>query len=190
MLIIHLLLTSVILSSDAQSSGCSADLTVQARTRSVDVSNTGMLPPEVFQVTIRNRGTETVTLVEPGDGSEVGWRTPILTWQVELVGAVHASPPYVRCGNINVLRPQEVFDLKPGESHVLTHLVPAVRVTRSGTYKLRLRYENNPLLKWSGVPLAQHDPDAMQRVRQSTPCIAVSDQAVVTVTGIQTKRAK
>jgi hypothetical protein len=83
-----------------------------------------------------------------------------------------------------------VFDLKPGESHVFANWVPPVRVRLPGTYKLRLRYENNPLLEWGGLPLGEHDPAAMQRVRQSTPCVAVSNEVVVTVTGIKTKRPK
>src|SRR4051794_34616710 len=37
-------------------------------------------------LTLVNRGPYTLTLVEPGDGSTEGWRTPVLVW----------SPPPVR----------------------------------------------------------------------------------------------
>src|SRR4051812_31811566 len=36
-----------------------------------------------WEVTVVNRGKEAVKLVQPGDGSESGWRTPIIEWVVD-----------------------------------------------------------------------------------------------------------
>ena len=35
-----------------------------------------------FDATIINQGKKPVTLVLPGDGSESGWRTPVVGWSV------------------------------------------------------------------------------------------------------------
>src|SRR4051812_13120804 len=36
-----------------------------------------------WETSIVNRGKQTVTLVQPGDGSDCGWRTPIIEWVVD-----------------------------------------------------------------------------------------------------------
>src|SRR5262249_657707 len=58
-----------------------------------------------------NRPGREITLVKPGDGSDCGWRTPVITWTVEGV----KPRGVLRCGNVNPLRPNEVFTLKPGQ---------------------------------------------------------------------------
>jgi hypothetical protein len=64
-------------------------------------------------VTIVNRGDQEVMLVEPGDGSDCGWQTPLIEWSRR---RWFRGP---RCGNTNGLKPEEVFVLKPGESRQL-----------------------------------------------------------------------
>src|SRR5438067_2030418 len=94
-----------------------------------------------WEVSIINHGQQAVTLVQPGDGSDCGWRTPVIEWvingKVEGAGRLIEevskadspvrkpvlkpaclSPDFARsdrCGNINALKPDEVFVLKPGE---------------------------------------------------------------------------
>src|SRR4051794_28079257 len=36
-----------------------------------------------YEVTIVNRGKTSETLVQPGDGSDCGWRTPIVEWVID-----------------------------------------------------------------------------------------------------------
>ncbi len=89
-----------------------------------------------FQLTLTNRGETSVTLVQPGDGSECGWRTPHLKWE-------WASNPKTRgattgrCGNMNSLKEGEVFTLKPGESKVLKDWVHAMPPS-PGVYKVKV----------------------------------------------------
>jgi hypothetical protein len=151
------------------------------------------------EVTILNRGKHEVLLVQPGDGSDCGWRTPIIEWVVNgkvdgarqgsveektKVRTDRASPPapkplrpacleegagrVARCGNINALKADEVFVLKPGEQVRLNAWAcPSGLQTGSGTFKLAVRYFHIPDLKWRGLPLGQHDPMAMERIRKS-----------------------
>jgi hypothetical protein len=70
------------------------------------VIRTGQVPR--LAVTLINRGAGEVVLVEPGDGSDCGWRTPAIEW---------SSPqrwPAGRCRNVNALKVQEVFTLRRG----------------------------------------------------------------------------
>src|SRR5262245_12420346 len=55
-----------------------------------------------FVGTIVNGGSSPVVLVKAGDGSEEGWRTPILTWKaVTSSGAPGKARDVGRCGNMN-----------------------------------------------------------------------------------------
>ena len=63
-----------------------------------------------FSAVLVNEGREPVTVVLPGDGSTVGWRTPVVRWNP-------ATPAGGRrCGNINVLEPEEVVRSIPGRA--------------------------------------------------------------------------
>src|SRR5262245_43765851 len=66
-----------------------------------------------LSVTVVNHGGQEVILVEPGDGSDWGWRTPVIEWS----SSTWFRGP--RCGNVNALKPEDVFTLKPGESRRL-----------------------------------------------------------------------
>jgi len=164
-------------------STCSVELIVDPKVKTVDITNSGVLNTDHFDVRIRNAGLDTIELVEPGDGSGDGWRTPIMKWQVELVGGVYEAPKVLPCGNTNPLRSDEVFVLNPGDSHAFSTYVPGIWVTQAGTYRLRLEYENDPFLEWSGGSHGVQDPEAMRRVRRSTACMAVSNEIIVEVTG-------
>ena len=131
-----------------------------------------------FSVEVVNRSRHAITLVKPGDGSECGWRTPLVSWQVEGV----KPEKLVRCGNVNPLRPDEVFTLKPGQRATLGGWGGTPTLPGPGTYTVRVRYENRPDLKWRGIPLGKHDEGAMARVRASTRVAAVSNPVRIQVT--------
>jgi hypothetical protein len=131
-----------------------------------------------FTVTRVNQGPEEVALVEPGDGSTDGWRTPRIAWSY--------APPFersYRCGNINALRRGSVFRLKPGERRQVHeycgHTCPPLRW--SGTYQLALRYTNDPDMPWRGMPLGEHDTEEWERLKASTPLTVVSNTVEVVV---------
>jgi len=157
-----------------------ADSTIKLSIRSVAgnaVHRKRRWPPEWIEVTLQNTGRDTVTLVLPGDGSYLGWRTPLMDWEVRAPG----GPPLKRmpvavCGNINPLRAEEIFRLPPGAQRTFRAAVPMnYRYEKSHRYQFRLSYENRPRLVWGGMPLGSHDPEAMLLLQHSTQCKLVSN---------------
>jgi hypothetical protein len=131
---------------------------------------------------IRNDGNTPVTLVQPGDGSNCGWRTPIVGWSVLPADSTEshpANPPLCkggRCGNVNALKPDEIFTLQPGESRELSGWLGPLPIDADGAYRVHLYYTNDPDIKWSGLPLSPHDPAAMRRLKDSTPVQLISNE--------------
>jgi hypothetical protein len=125
-------------------------------------------------LTVINRGRQDVVLVEPGDGSEDGWRTPLIEW---------SSKPWsrIRCGNVNGLKPGEVFTLKPGESRQLNEWIGTPYLPFPGRYRVSVRYTNDPDLKWDGIPLTPHDTATLEKVHRSTKMSAVSNAVEIVV---------
>jgi hypothetical protein len=131
-----------------------------------------------WSVHLVNRGKHAVTLVQPGDGSMCGWRTPCIEW---LVAGEGKRGKDGRCGNINRLKAEEVFILKPGERIKLRGGIGQPSIHWAGTYKVSLRYSNIPDLKWQGVPLGKHDRAAMAQVQSSTRLIVESNVVEIKV---------
>jgi hypothetical protein len=141
-----------------------------------------------FTVTISYRGSNSVTLVEPGDGSECGWRTPVCGFSIIPENARTAkhpaspSPPRgERCGNINPFKLSEVFVLQPGQSRRVFASAGMPMFERPGRYRLVFYYQNIPDLKISGSPLGPHEKGALEGIRASTPCRLVSNEIVINV---------
>ena len=135
---------------------------------------------------ITNQSTRTVTLVTPGDGSAGAWRTPVVQWSILEAGSSTEHPtspnfePQMRsCGNVNPLRWDEVFSLAPGETKEINRSMPSFR--KPGSYRVRYLYANRPSIKWLGLPLGDHNPFAMWRVKNSTECTLISNEVLVTV---------
>jgi hypothetical protein len=129
----------------------------------------------LLEVSLVNHGSQGVVLVEPGDGSDCGWRTPVVEW---------SGKPWQqsgRCGNINPLQAEEVFSLRPGESRQLSGWVGEPYLSGPGRYRVSVRYTNRPDHKWRGIPLDDHDATAMSEVRRSTPVTAVSNTIEIVV---------
>lgn len=135
---------------------------------------------------IKNLGTDPVTLVAPGDGSIAGWRTPTLHWSFlpsdswDSHSAATALGINGRCGNINSLEPEEVFQLAPGEEKELASWLLFTDNVKPGNYRVRLYYNNIPDMEWEGLTMG-HDPKAMQRVKNSTPVSLLSNEVEVEV---------
>ena len=139
-----------------------------------------------IKVRINNVGSVPVTLVLPGDGSEVSWRTPTIRWELKPLDATDANsklPLHLgrRCGNINQLDPRVVFTLKPGESRELSQWVNLPYGMPPGKYRAVFHYSNVPDMKWQGVSLGKHDKAAMRLVKRSTPISLVSNEVIVEI---------
>ena len=129
----------------------------------------------VVEAVFINRGNEEVVLVEPGDGSRTGRRTPLIVWSNDPGSWVSM------CGNINDLQPEEVFTLKPGESHRVNEWVGKPLLRAPGRYRVAVRYTNRASQQWQGIPFKGHDPIAMQAVRNSTAVDMVSNTIEIVV---------
>lgn len=139
------------------------------------------------ELTLINLSSTPLVLVEPGDGSEIGWRTPILTWIIEpLDDVARASAARTEsrgrgCGNINPLRASEVFTLAPGARHAFGPWVSSPHPRGPGRWRVALRYQNQPSLEWGGLPLGEHDAEAMRRVRASSAVDVTSNSLEIVV---------
>ncbi len=125
--------------------------------------------------TLRNDGAADVVLVEPGDGSREGWRTPLIEWS-----GIPGWPSTGRCGNINSLKADEVFPLKVGETRRLRGWFSPI-LFLPGTYRIAVRYTNSPKMARRGLPLDEDDPGAREALRDSTPVTTVSNEVEVVV---------
>ncbi len=96
-------------------------------------------------LTLINDGPKPVKLVVPGDGSEAGWRTPVLSWVAKKNGKPVAERDGGRCGMMNPIKEDEVFTLAPGERKTIAEWVGRPNVD-PGTYEVELRYTNDPTL--------------------------------------------
>lgn len=142
-----------------------------------------MEQPKV-SIVIHNGGRKPVVLVRPGDGSDRNLRTPLVNWLVEPVPGEGDPTGIIRVvmpdGNINALRPDEVFTLAPGESETFRTYVWTT-FSKPGKYRVQYEYENRPSMEWGGIVLGEHDGGAMQRIRASTACKLTSNEVVFTV---------
>jgi hypothetical protein len=159
------------------------DLHISAKATSLTLGQ----QPQIT-ATITNKGKAPVTLVLPGDGSESGWRTPLVGFSSIKIDKEKPKHPATvplyrggRCGNVNALKSNEVFSLAPGKSQDLSGWIGSPRFTEPGTYSVVFYYSNDPELKWRGIPLGKHDPDAMKRVEKSHKCLLISNELNLTV---------
>lgn len=136
-----------------------------------------------FSVTITNRGSNSVTLVRPGDGSEYKMRTPFVGWSIlpaepkkqkhpELPPAPKSGPD---CLTMNPIELSDIFYLKPGESSRLGPWVGSPSFEKPGRFRLVFYYQNIPDFGFLG------DDKVRQRIRGSTPCRLASEEIEVDV---------
>lgn len=144
--------------------------------------------PADLRISIRNLGTSDISLVMPGDGSECAWRTPIIGWSVLPVDSPKAHPdtlvmrPTGRCGNINPLTAGQIFTLKPGEHQPLGTWLSFPVDLQPGKYRVLFYYENRPALVPKGIPLGDHEQDALDAIAESDPVILQSQEVIIEVT--------
>ena len=117
------------------------------------------------RVFLQNNSNRTYHLVQPGDGSDVGWRTPSITWYVD---GNQQDVDFRDNPVINPLAPGELFDIAPGARVQLNSWVGGVELRDPGSHDVMLRYRNDPAMTWLGTTGdTPHDPRAMAKVRVS-----------------------
>jgi hypothetical protein len=163
--------------------------------------------PVRWKVALVNRDRHGVTLVRPGDGSDCGWRTPIIEWLVngQVDGAIDLGQVDRKPKTNATPTPAPKPDLKPAcltgnrrrvarcgninrlKASDVFDLAPGKQITFEdwlgppdlpvGTHRVAVRYFNIPDLKWKGLPLGQHDEKAMTRIR-SSPRVTLQSNTV------------
>jgi hypothetical protein len=130
-----------------------------------------------FAVTLTNKGRKPARLVVPGDGSEAGMRTPILTWIATAGGnPAEPAPPSGRCGLTNAIEAKEVFTLAPGASREMNEWLGEPYV-KPGTYDVKLRFRNDPKV------VRNASPDVTKLVAATDACDVTSNAIKVTIKG-------
>lgn len=134
------------------------------------------------KVYVTNHGKEGVTLVQPGDGSRSGRRTPFARWSV--IGEndpqqQNAAFIPLECSFIESLSLDEVFTLAPGETKEIRDR--SLWLHKPGKYRVKYHYENVPSASWKGELMGRHNLIAMWRVRQSTATKISSNEISLTV---------
>jgi hypothetical protein len=94
-------------------------------------------------LTLVNEGERSTRLVLPGDGSDLGLRTPTLTWRVTSNGRPVQQHEVGPIGGLSRIEATEIFSLAPGERRSISAWVGAPSVD-PGTYEVALHYENDP----------------------------------------------
>jgi hypothetical protein len=168
-----------------EQAACAARLEVVPIRLEVPAVHGQLVESKAFRIAIRNVGSQMLLLVQPGDGSESGLRTPSVSWSVQdSNGPVSQNLGRRTDNGINHLQPGEVFGLAPGESRDLSKWIPPVAFSSPGILRITLHYLNDPHLKWTGHPFGKHDSATMDLVRQSTPCDLVSAPVQILPTSV------
>jgi hypothetical protein len=147
-----------------------AKLRIELSTDSRPISPGGI--PDLNAVLI-NDGPEAAVIVLPGDGSVRGLRSPIVRWNPPMVSA--------GCGNIDRLMRSELVTLEAGDRIHLSRAIGWPELSKPGKQMVSLELENVPGLVWRGIPLGEHDPVAMEMVRNSMPFKVVSNVVEIEV---------
>lgn len=144
--------------------------------------------PSPFKAKVANHGNVAVTLVVPADGSESGWRTPVIGWSAiplnKKADKHPAEPPPFKgrdCGVVSAARREDIFTLGPGESREFSDWIFYPQFKQAGKYRVVFYYNNDPSLRVGGLTPRPHDEEAIQRMSKSTPCSLMSNEIVVEV---------
>jgi hypothetical protein len=142
-----------------------------------------------WTASIVNHGAAAIDIVQPGDGSECGMRTPLVGWSIIPAAGPLQHPQEVplssgaRCGNINAIKSSDVVSLPPGGELLLSPWIGQPVFPGTGTYRVVLYFENKPDMPVSGIPLGEHDGSALRRIRRTASFALRSNEITVVVRG-------
>jgi hypothetical protein len=162
------------------SAGCDVRLTIAAK--DLQIPPGGWLEASA---TVENESSTDIVLVEPGDGSESGWRTPVIEWRAHRIEQGRATKAVLeglgRCGLMNGPDPErEVFVLAPGGSRRFQWPFVMPYLKRPGTYEIALTYTNDPRMPFRGM---SPDDPTVKPYRNSTACTVTSNTLRIEVLG-------
>ena len=133
-----------------------------------------------------NNGNNSIKLVLPGDGSDDGWRTPYIKWSVvedkDKQIKIHEFKfqGAMRCGNVNSLKSDDIIELLPNQSVTLDEWIGYPQIPhKSGTYAIKLYYENDPKAKWQG--LGFHKSFLLRKAKRTDKVKVMSNEISVEV---------
>jgi len=129
---------------------------------------------------LTNNGSRPRTLVLPGDGSCMGWRTPVIEWRFQPSRKVR---PCGDCANINAIKAGEVFILEPGATRVFDRWIQPAALPAARRFRAVMVYSNDPGLPFGleGAVLEEHDCGELARLRGSDDCRVTSNEIEVYV---------
>ncbi len=144
---------------------------------------------EVFLI---NNGDKLVNLVQPGDGSLSGKRTPMIMWSWRIIDMplyMDEFYPYYQkhpekfpekfeyfsgCGTVNGLKRAEILTLRPKEEIKLSEWIGRPQVGHLvGKFGIKFFYENKPDIKCGG------DPEALEIVRTKTAAVQLESNELI-----------
>ncbi len=125
-----------------------------------------------FKATLVNEGKEALVLVMPGDGSDVGWRTPKISW--EILAGTKRTTPGGRCGNMNRITAADVFELAPAAKQDLGGWLGWPELA-PGAARVRLVYENDGDIGSRSLALGEDDEVTIARIKASSRCKVTSN---------------
>ena len=109
----------------------------------------GVLAPwqrQRFEIRLRNRGTEPITVIRPVEYSSLRMRMPLYQWELRRDGRVVRYSELPGCGTSEELGPEHFVSLAPGEALALDDAselnawMPRKLWSAPGDYSLQLHY--------------------------------------------------
>ena len=153
----------------------------------------------VLSVAVRNTGKSPASLVIPRDGSDYGWRTPVIgvsaikEWEEPHI-YYEESPPVrpkrqshplkpphehmMRCGNYSSLMRNDIFSLAPGKTkHLFDRPIGGEKGSR---WRFVAYYVNDPGMKWEDGPHGVDEPGARMLLKKTDKCSLRSNEVIFT----------
>lgn len=172
-----------------------ADIRLEIRANATVLKGGALPNVEAYLV---NTGCKLVNLVQPGDGSESGWRTPMVRWS-KRIAEIKSVPKELyshfkthmvsfplrfyagaRCGNVDGLKRKQIITLLPKQEVKLDKIWDGQLLTladKAGKYGVKLFYENKPDIIWKGA--GYNDPDALEIVRTKTAAVQLESNELI-----------
>jgi hypothetical protein len=127
------------------------------------------------QLRLINEGPDTVTVVAPGDGSNLGFRTPTIEWIVTTEDNCVIRKRSIGCGTINPLKEEEIVVLEPGGEVAFDEWIGIPKLSKGDVHFIAVRYTNDPGILDQEFPLMTGPSPLLDKVRTSTPLSLTSN---------------
>lgn len=155
------------------------DIRIEVKVQRAVVKRGEKSKTPIVTVELVNHEKDPVVVIRPGDGSDCGWRTPVITWYLDEKKCSGIGG----CANINPLQAKEIVELKAGGRLRLEEWlgVPPMEHFKPGIHHLYVEYDHRPDMKWGVFPRKTPESKTMERIRNSQPIKAVSNVVEIRV---------